>query len=158
MLLSKENVTLANIILLQQCFGAGSIKAVKIFNILRDNEVLDNVIDKTTISSTIEEKDVNKLLSFDRNKVYNIIDDCLKNNIKIITICDIEYPNSLRNVIDSPLVLYVKGECIDFDKLPLISIVGPRKISEFGKKAAFSLSKRQRNISLQISPSKSMFH
>lgn len=142
MLLSKENITLVNLLILQQCFGAGSIKATKIFNILRDNDILDKEFDEKQLKSFIETKDITKILSFEKNKVLKIIDDCLSNNIDVISICDKHYPERLLNITDSPLILYVKGEFIDIDNLPLISIVGPRKISEFGKKAAYSLAKR----------------
>ena len=142
MLLSKENITLINLLILQQCFGAGSIKAVKIFNILRDYNILDKEFDDKHLKSFIEAKDVNKLASFDTNKVFKIIDDCVKNNIKVLTICDADYPERLKSISDSPLILYIKGDFLDIDNLPLISIVGPRKISDFGKKAAYSLGKR----------------
>ena len=142
MLLSKENITLVNLLLLQQCFGAGSTKAVTIFNILRENEQLDFNFTKEKLYSVIEKKYADKILSFNINDIYKIIDDCIKNEIDIITICDSNYPERLRNITDSPLALYIKGEFCDIDNLPLISIVGPRKISDFGKKAAFSLAKR----------------
>ena len=142
MLLSKENFTLVNLITIQQCFGAGSVKAVKIFNSLREASILDEPFIKSEINGVIAQKDADKILSFDINKIYKIIDDCIKNNIYVITICDNNYPERLRNIPDCPLVLYIKGEFCDIDNLPLISIVGPRKISDFGKKAAFSLSKR----------------
>lgn len=142
MLLSKENITLINLLILQQCFGAGSIKAVKIFNVLRDNNILDKEFDDKRLKSFIEAKDVNKLSSFDKNKVFKIIDDCVKNNIKVLTIYDADYPERLKSISDSPLILYIKGDFLDIDNLPLISIVGPRKISDFGKKAAYSLGKR----------------
>ena len=142
MLLSKENVTLVNLITIQQCFGAGSMKAVKILNLLRDASILDEPFIKSVISGVIAQKDADKILSFDINKIYKIIDDCIKNNIFVVTVCDNNYPERLRNIADCPLVLYIKGEFCDVDNLPLISIVGPRKISDFGKKAAFSLSKR----------------
>ena len=142
MLLSKENITLVNLLLLQQCFGAGSAKAVTIFNILRENEQLDFNFIKEKLYSVIEKKYADKILSFNINDIYKIVDDCIKNEIDIITICDSNYPERLRNITDSPLALYIKGEFCDIDNLPLISIVGPRKISDFGKKAAFSLAKR----------------
>ncbi len=142
MLLSKENITLVNLITIQQCFGAGSMKAVKTFNALRNSAVLDIPFNKSEIKNIITQKDADKILSFDINKIYKIIDDCIKNNIFVITICDSNYPERLRNIADCPLVLYIKGEFCDVDNMPLISIVGPRKISDFGKKAAFSLSKR----------------
>ena len=142
MLLSKENITLVNIILLQQCFGAGSVKAVKIFNILRDAEMLDNVLSLTDLTALIDKKDADKIYNFDKDKIYKIIDDCTSNSINIITFCDNEYPAILRNISDYPLVLYIKGDFSFVEDEPLISVVGPRKISDFGKKAAFSLAKR----------------
>ena len=142
MLLSKENTTLVNLITIQQVFGAGSIKAVRVFNSLRDADLLDYDFDNQKIIKAIDEKSSEKLISYDRNKVYKIIDDCLKNNIYVITICDSEYPERLRNIDDCPIVLYIKGEFHNIDELPLISIVGPRKVSDYGKKAAFSLGKR----------------
>lgn len=142
MLLSKENITLVNLIIIQQCFGAGSIKAVKIFNCLRDANLLDRVFDKSEIKGIIDAKDADKIFAVDINKIYKIIDDCIKNNIYTVTICDINYPERLRNIADCPIVLYIKGEFCDVDNMPLISVVGPRKISDFGKKAAFSLAKR----------------
>lgn len=142
MLLSKENITLVNLIIIQQCFGAGSIKAVKIFNCLRDADLLDEPFDSSEIKSVIEAKDADKILASDISKIYKIIDDCIKNNIYTVTICDSNYPERLRNIADSPIVLYIKGDFCDVDNMPLISVVGPRKISDFGKKAAFSLAKR----------------
>lgn len=142
MLLSKENITLVNLIKIQQSFGAGSVKAVKIFNLLRDAALLDCPFDFSQISQIIDHKDCKKLLDYDISSAYKIIDDCIKNDIKIITICDNDFPDRLRNIADCPIVLYTKGSFLDVDKLPFISIVGPRKVSDFGKKAAFSLAKR----------------
>lgn len=142
MLISKENITLVNLIKIQQSFSAGSIKAVKIFNILRDAGLLDEQFNASELKNVIESKDADKLLSIDINKIYKIIDDCIKNDVYIITICDNDFPERLRTLSDSPIVLYIKGEKFNFDKIPIISVVGPRKISEFGKKASFSLSKR----------------
>ena len=139
MLLSKENITLVNLLLIQQTFGAGSIKAVKIFNILRDAYLLDCDFTKDNLS-VLEQKDSNKILSFDKNKIYKIIEDCQKNNILIVTICDINYPDRLRNIVDCPLAIYVKGEFLNVDETPLVSVVGPRKISDFGKKASLTVS------------------
>lgn len=110
MLLSKENITLVNLITLQQAFGAGSIKAVKLFNFMRERNILDNPLSKDTIKNLLQPKDAEKLLSFDTQKIYKIIDDCIKNEIAIITICDANYPERLRNINDCPIVLYIKGE------------------------------------------------
>lgn len=150
MLLSKENVTLVNLITIQQAFGAGSIKAAKAFNLLRDNLLLDEPFVNSKLKTVIGDKETVKLTSVNVDDVYKIIDDCIKNNIKILTVCDATYPTRLRSIADFPIVLYLKGDFFDFDKLPLISIVGPRKISDFGKKAAFSLARRLASAGMVI--------
>ena len=62
MTLSKENIKLVNLILLQQCFGAGSIKATRIFNCLNDNQRLNYLFSKDNLSDLIDKKDVDKIL------------------------------------------------------------------------------------------------
>lgn len=140
--LNINNVTLLNLIRLQQAFGAGSLKSVKIYRILKENNFLNNPFDKNSLCSVVEIKDAQKILKIENNTVIKIINDCVKNNISIITPEDKIYPERLRNIPDMPLVLYIKGIFPEIDIMPIVSIVGPRKISEFGKKAAFSLSKR----------------
>lgn len=142
MLVSQDNVTLVNLITIQQCFGAGSLKAVKVFNALITAKMLDEVFSESRLKSVLQSKEADKLLGFDIDKTYKIIDDCIKHNIDIVTVCDNNYPDRLRNIVDFPIVLYIKGEFKNIDNLPLISIVGPRKISDYGKKAAYSLAKR----------------
>jgi DNA processing protein len=55
-----------------------------------------------------------------------------KNNISIVLYTDTNYPESLRELPGKPLVLYIKGSILekDFDS---ISIIGSRKISNYGK-------------------------
>lgn len=67
---------------------------------------------------------------------------CSKNGIKTVGIFDKDYPDSLRHIKNPPLVLYTKGELPDFNSLPSICIVGPRKVSDFGEKSAYSLAYR----------------
>lgn len=142
MLLSCENNTLINLIRIQLAFGAGSVKAVKIFEKLRQQNVLEYQFDFATLIGHIGCKDAERIISIDLKDVYKIVDDCKNNNINIVSICDEIYPERLRNINDRPIVLYIKGNFPDFDNEPVVSVVGPRKISDFGKKAAFSLSKR----------------
>jgi len=140
MILNKENTILINLIRLQQAFGAGSVKAVKVYNNLKSANKLSLSFNEVMLRSFVETKDIEKLLSI--NNAEKIIEDCIKNNISIITPVDPNYPKRLSSLADMPLVLYIKGEFPDIDNEAVISIVGPRKISDYGNKAAFSLSKR----------------
>ena len=74
MLLSKENITLVNLITIQQAFGAGSTKAVKVFNALRDNDLLDEKLVFSKIKSIIGDKETNKISGVSTENIYKIID------------------------------------------------------------------------------------
>ncbi len=61
-----------------------------------------------------------------------ILDECLKQNIQVLTFRDAGYPARLRHIPDPPMVLYYKGRLLDFDDLPLIAVVGTRSASAYG--------------------------
>lgn len=57
-----------------------------------------------------------------------------KHKVKIIALDDPEYPISLAEIYEPPLVLYCKGNLLNRDQYS-ISIVGTRKYSPYGSKA-----------------------
>ena len=61
-----------------------------------------------------------------------ILDTCEKQDIGVCTVEDAVYPSRLRNTADAPLVLYYKGKLPDWDRQPVIGIVGTRKASPYG--------------------------
>ena len=52
--------------------------------------------------------------------------------IRVVTRDDADYPKNLREIYDPPLVLYVRGELSDRDKLS-IGVVGSRRTSLYGQ-------------------------
>ncbi len=72
-----------------------------------------------------------------------------RNNINIISIIDKNYPQKLKQIYDSPISLYVKGNKEILNN-KAIAIIGCRDASEYGKKAAkyfgYNLSKKGINI------------
>ena len=58
-----------------------------------------------------------------------------RENIKIITLNDPDYPPLLKEIYNPPFILYVRGE-MDFSASPMIAIVGSRKFTEYGLAAA----------------------
>lgn len=72
-----------------------------------------------------------------------------ENNIKIINICEKNYPQLLKEIYDPPVSLYVKGN-IEILNSKNIGIVGCRECTEYGKKAAkyfaYNLAKQNINI------------
>lgn len=69
-----------------------------------------------------------------------IFEYCENNNIDIITPANIKYPEKLKNIPSMPAVLYSQGYFPDFDKEFSIASVGSRKISEYGKRNAYTIS------------------
>ena len=65
-----------------------------------------------------------------------VLADCARERINILTIRDGAYPTRLKNNPDPPLVLYWKGRLPDLDSLPVIAVVGTRKASVYGMTAA----------------------
>ena len=65
-----------------------------------------------------------------------ILQQCYRKNIHVLTFQDAAYPNRLKNLDDAPLVLYYQGVFPDFDAEPVIAMVGTRKASPYGVEAA----------------------
>ena len=61
-----------------------------------------------------------------------ILEDCRRKRLGILTFQDAAYPIRLKNIPDPPLVLYYKGQLPDFDAIPVIGVVGTRKASAYG--------------------------
>lgn len=55
-----------------------------------------------------------------------------KNNINVIFYTDAEYPKRLKNLNDSPILLYSKGN-MDMNARRVISIVGTRNATDYGR-------------------------
>ena len=98
-----------------------------------------NELQSTYILSASELKRLNNK-SLDR--ACKIVEECEKSKISIIPYDDVRYPERLRSIVDAPTCLYVKGKLKDFTNLPIVCIIGSRKISEYGKMVAWSLAGR----------------
>jgi DNA processing protein len=60
------------------------------------------------------------------------IEYILKNNIRPVFYLDENYPHRLKQCEDAPVIFYLKGDT-NFDSLKVLSIVGTRHASEYGK-------------------------
>lgn len=66
-----------------------------------------------------------------------ILSECTDKGIGILTWSDHAYPAKLRNTYEAPIVLYYKGKLPDWEKTPMIGIVGTRKATAYGMRAAY---------------------
>ena len=68
-----------------------------------------------------------------------ILGDCLRLGIRVVTISDSEYPERLRNIYSPPCLLYVKGTWLSFDDEAAIAVVGTRSATPYGIQCAETL-------------------
>ena len=61
-----------------------------------------------------------------------ILNECYRKQISILTYQDAAYPNRLRSIDDPPMVLYYQGTVPAIDTEPVIAVVGTRKASAYG--------------------------
>ena len=71
---------------------------------------------------------------------YSVLKFCKKNRVDIITYGDKRYPSSLRRLEDPPVVLFCRGRFPEFNSRLCIAVVGTRKMSEYGKQAAYKIA------------------
>ena len=68
-----------------------------------------------------------------------VLADCAKDGQFIVTMDDAAYPGRLRDMYDPPVVLYGKGSMPLFDEEAAVAVVGTRKCSPYGVRAASQL-------------------
>ena len=128
---------------LNEVMGAGnhrSLRALEHFGSAQ--KIYNSTKTQRETSGIFSKKELTKMNKTPLSLGADIITDCINSGIDIIGIGDRRYPTSLRVIDNPPLLLYVKGKFPDFNNTPTIAIVGPRKVSDYGKKAAYSLSFR----------------
>ena len=128
---------------LQTALGQGNAKVNRIIEHFGSVEALFKASSmERTKSRLFSAKELVRMESVPLTNSLEIMARCREEGIEIIPFGDVRFPVCLANINDPPLVIYVKGKMPDFDNLPAVTIVGPRKVSEFGKKAAYSLGYR----------------
>ena len=133
---------LFNILAIQSAFCAGSHTAIKTYNLLISGNALDKSFDELAFSDFFDCKVQKRLQSVNKSAVAEIITVSKKYGIDIIPIYSDKYPQPFKNIYSPPLVIYVKGVLPNVMEEPAFCIVGPRKVTDFVRKAAYSLARR----------------
>ncbi len=118
----------------------------KISNILSDFKDIDEIFkaDKSRLGEILPGKDVERVLTLRTSAVLEReLELIAKEKIDCLDIFDPDYPKSLREISNPPLVLYLRGDRKILDKF-LFAIVGSRKPTSYG----ISIAKE---FSLQLS-------
>ena len=74
------------------------------------------------------------------DRAEEILGECDRLGLRVMTMQDGDYPERLRQIPDPPLVLYIRGKVFRFDEEAAIGVVGAREPTEYGKRWASQLA------------------
>ena len=127
---------------MQNAFGAGSKKPFYIYN--RFSGGLQEFHEGGPILwdalGYITEGEISTLISMGLEAAEVNLELNERLGHKVISLESKEYPETLKNIIDPPALLYLKGKLPDVDRLPAIAMVGTRTSSEEGENAATTIA------------------
>lgn len=126
---------------LQLCLGQGNRYITRIFENFPSAKAVYEC-DKEKRLKLLPKTVCDKLENSRLTKAKEILQKCNTNDIMVINYHNRNYPSILREIDSPPVVLYVKGNLPDFENSPSFCIVGPRSVSDFGKKSAYALGYR----------------
>ncbi len=127
---------------LQNTLGYGNKHSLQILEHFKTAENVFKAEKKDFLGLELPIKTVEKLNNKSLTKANEIKNECDKKGITIIPFNSKLFPNSLKQISSAPVVLYAVGNTNLLMEEVSICIVGPRLVTDYGKKAAFSLSAR----------------
>ncbi len=86
-------------------------------------------------------RDYESLIDKSTEKAKKVLDFCTSRGVGILTYFDNNFPSSLREIKNPPVLLYYRGRLPDFDNEFAVSIVGTRRISPYGRRNTFLIAK-----------------
>ena len=89
---------------------------------------------------TSRSRDYESLTNKSLEQAELVLDFCTSKNVGILTYADDRFPESLRDIPTPPVLLYYRGVLPDFSSLFSIAVVGTRRLTEYGKKNAFTIA------------------
>ena len=129
---------------LSQVCGAGSATPQKLLGVFDSAEKIYSATKdelEELCDFEIDEGIFQRLCNKDTGDCEKILEFCAKNNVSVLN-CDSKfYPRRLRSIRAFPVIFYYKGRLPDIDDNLCIAMVGTRKMTEYGKRAAYELSR-----------------
>ena len=136
-------------IALSKLNGIGPIRAAQVLSKLENiNFLFESTLQEIKIQTGLSES---FLRALKREEAINLAEKQLnfnhKNGISTHFFLDSTYPRRLRQCSDAPIVIYTKGK-MDLNHTQIVSIVGTRNHTEYGKERLKSLlsSFKEKNI------------
>ncbi len=90
--------------------------------------------------SFLNKPTVDKLCDKSIDEAMSVFKYCGESGVGLLTYNDPMYPESLKNIKKPPMVLYYIGRLPELNKSLSVSVVGTRKMTEYGMRSSYKLS------------------
>lgn len=117
------------------------INPTKITCLLERFETIEDIYNAKEYNNiqSINAREKKALMDKSLDKAEKILKRTQDIGAKILVFDDKDFPDMLRNIIDPPYVLYLKGEVMQWDRLFTIGVVGTRKCCDYGRIATVNI-------------------
>lgn len=102
--------------------------------------IYKSTADKINSISTLSDNQKKALLNKNIDEAVSIYNYCRANGVGIVAYTDEEYPESLKIMKEPPILLYYLGTLPKFDRKVCISVVGTRKMTEYGMRSCYKIA------------------
>ena len=128
---------------LAQACGQGSRTAIHLLCAYGSPEKIYRA-DRKSLAQKLGERELsllNRLANKDLSDATSILRRCKDTGVGILTPADAQYPRTLYQLRDAPIVLYYVGKLPDFESSCCCAVVGTRTMSEYGKQISYDIGR-----------------
>lgn len=120
--------------------GIGPVRLEKLLNYFGDIRTAWLARSYKLQAAGLNKKLLNRLIEVRNQVSLDNLEQCILNQgIQVLTWDDPEYPERLRQIDQSPYIIYIKGELLAED-IWAVAIVGTRRYSAYGRQVTEALS------------------
>lgn len=116
---------------LSMVFGGGTFRLWQFMSIFETVEEVCCELLSTGEAAGLTEKEIHNIKSYNLKNAEELIAECEKRGISIISYTDSDYPNQLRFIPDPPPVLFCKGNTACLTGTKTITSVGTRRAGNY---------------------------
>ena len=112
---------------------------IKLLEVFGDPKAVFSASKEELEGASLPEDIVNKLSDKSTAETSEIYKYCLRSNVGLLPYDSPVYPKRLKMIENPPALLYFKGTFPDIDDNVCIAAVGTRSITEYGRRAAYTV-------------------
>lgn len=124
---------------LSQRLGQGTSSGVRVLERFGSPRAVYETSDEEllTFARELGESTVERLLNKNLDEAYSLEEYCVRKNVKILHYGEKDYPKSLTNLKNPPIILYARGNVSALEGKLCVGVVGTRDMTDYGRDAAY---------------------